>query len=169
MNIIENLVCKKCGDIILNNTGIEFNCQVVHKRCLRCFTCHRMLKMDNIVETEGQFYCADCARSLNLGLDCKFCKGLCWEENHNYKLDDEIKDRATLIKPLRKRNLVPVKAKEKNRLSMEKADNGVGALYIVMDTLRRRRAEQKEEEKKQKLEENFHNGINKGREILKPL
>ena len=46
---------------------------------------------------------------------------------------------------------------------------GVGALYIVMDTLRRRRAEQKDEEKKQKLEENFHNGINKGREILKPL
>jgi hypothetical protein len=38
-----------------------------------------------------------------------------------------------------------------------------------MDTLRRRRAEQKEEENKQKLEENFHNGINKGREILKPL
>jgi hypothetical protein len=42
-------------------------------------------------------------------------------------------------------------------------------LYIIMDTLRRRRAEQKEEEKKQKLEENFHNGINNGREILNPL
>ena len=62
---------------------------------------------------------------------------MCWEENHNYKLDDEIKDRATLIKPLRRRHLGgtnigflylhvflgPVKAKEKSKLSMEKADN----------------------------------------------
>ena len=46
---------------------------------------------------------------------------------------------------------------------------GVGALYLVMDTIRRKRAEQKEREEKQKLEEAFHNKINKGREILKPL
>ena len=38
-----------------------------------------------------------------------------------------------------------------------------------MDTLKQRIAEQKEDERKQKVEENFHNGINKGREILKPL
>ena len=52
---------------------------------------------------------------------------------------------------------------------MEDADKGVGALYIIMDTIRRKRAEQRESEEKQKLEEAFHNEINKGREILKPL
>ena len=46
---------------------------------------------------------------------------------------------------------------------------GVGALYIIMDTIRRKRAEQREREEKQKLEEIFHNEINKGRELLKPL
>ena len=45
----------------------------------------------------------------------------------------------------------------------------MGALYIVMDTLRRRRAEQREEELKQKVEEKFHNDINRGRELLRPL
>merc|ERR1712179_900238 len=52
---------------------------------------------------------------------------------------------------------------------MGKADNGVGALYIIMDTLRRRREEQREEELKQKIEEKFHNDINRGRELLRPL
>ena len=52
---------------------------------------------------------------------------------------------------------------------MEDADKGVGALYIIMDTIRRKRAEQRECEEKQKLEEIFHNEINKGRELLKPL
>ena len=46
---------------------------------------------------------------------------------------------------------------------------GVGALYIIMDTIRTIRAEQREREEKQKQEESFHNGINKGRELLKPL
>ena len=46
---------------------------------------------------------------------------------------------------------------------------GVGALYLIMDTIRRKRAEQREREEKQKLEEIFHNEINKGRELLKPL
>ena len=52
---------------------------------------------------------------------------------------------------------------------MENADNGVGALYIIMDTIRRKREEQQEEQNKQKSEEAFHNGINKGRELLRPL
>ena len=38
-----------------------------------------------------------------------------------------------------------------------------------MDTLKQRIAKQKEDERKQKAEESFHNGINEGREILKPL
>ena len=69
-------------------------------------------------------------------------------------------------------------------LSMESADKvrmhligstivwlcqGVGALYIIMDTIRRKREEQREIEEKQKQEEIFNNGVNKGRELLKPL
>ena len=66
--------------------------------------------------------------------------------------------------------LVPKKPREaNNKLTMENADNGVGALYIIMDTIRRKRAEQQEEQTKQKSEEAFHNGINKGRELLRPL
>ena len=38
-----------------------------------------------------------------------------------------------------------------------------------MDTIRRKRAEQRELEDKQKQEETFHNAVNKGRELLKPL
>merc|ERR1711963_129168 len=54
-------------------------------------------------------------------------------------------------------------------LSMESADKGVGALYIVMDALKRRRAEEKEKEEKQRAEEEFHNKMNRGRQILPPL
>ena len=38
-----------------------------------------------------------------------------------------------------------------------------------MDTIRRKKAEQIELDLKQKSEEQFHNGVNKGRELLKPL
>ena len=43
---------------------------------------------------------------------------------------------------------------------------GVGALYLIMDTIKRKRAEQREEETRQKEEEAFHN---RGRQLLKPL
>lgn len=46
---------------------------------------------------------------------------------------------------------------------------GVGALYLIMDTIKRKRAEQREEEARQKEEEAFHNKINRGRQLLKPL
>ena len=39
---------------------------------------------------------------------------------------------------------------------------GVGALYIIMDTIRRRRVEQEEEEARQRQEEQLHNAINRG-------
>ena len=80
-----------------------------------------MLKLRPLLLSFPLAILTDCACSLYVGLDCKFCKvrylkiekfyifsimwGLCWGENHNHKLDDEIKDRATLIKQLRKRNL----------------------------------------------------------------
>jgi len=54
-------------------------------------------------------------------------------------------------------------------LKMEDADNGVGALYLIMDTIRRKRMEEKEQEEKQKEEEAFHNKVNRGRQLLKPL
>ena len=46
---------------------------------------------------------------------------------------------------------------------------GVGALYLIMDTIKRKREEQREEETRQKEEEAFHNKINRGRQLLKPL
>ena len=46
---------------------------------------------------------------------------------------------------------------------------GVGALYIIMDTVRRKRAELREQELRQKSEEMFHNEVNTGREMLRPL
>jgi len=46
---------------------------------------------------------------------------------------------------------------------------GVGALYIVMDALKRRRAEEKERAERQRQEEEFHNKMNRGRQILPPL
>jgi len=46
---------------------------------------------------------------------------------------------------------------------------GVGALYIVMDALKRRRAEEKEKAERQREEEEFHNKMNRGRQILPPL
>jgi len=54
-------------------------------------------------------------------------------------------------------------------VSMESADKGVGALYIVMDALKRRRAEEKEKAERQREEEEFHNKMNRGRQILPPL
>ena len=45
----------------------------------------------------------------------------------------------------------------------------MGALYIIMDTIKRKKAEQMELDLKQKIEEKFHNEVNKGRELLKPL
>ena len=38
-----------------------------------------------------------------------------------------------------------------------------------MDTIKRKRLEQREEEARQKEEEAFHNKINRGRQLLKPL
>ena len=92
------------------------------------------------------------------------------------------------MKPLKKKTLLLHKNKNepKKSLTMENADNvsflqhtqlngyslhfeGVGALYIIMDTIRRKRAEQREQELKQQSEERFHNGVNKGRELLRPL
>ena len=46
---------------------------------------------------------------------------------------------------------------------------GVGALYIIMDTIRRRRVEQEEEAARQRQEEQLHNAINRGRQLLEPL
>merc|ERR550532_1985510 len=53
--------------------------------------------------------------------------------------------------------------------SMESADKGVGALYIVMDAIKRRKAEEKEKAERQREEEEFHNKMNRGRQILPPL
>ena len=38
-----------------------------------------------------------------------------------------------------------------------------------MDTIKRKRSEQREEEARQREEEAFHNKINRGRQLLKPL
>jgi hypothetical protein len=46
---------------------------------------------------------------------------------------------------------------------------GVGALYIIMDAIKRKVREREEEAARQKQEEDFHNAINRGRELLKPL
>ena len=60
---------------------------------------------------------------------------------------------------------ISVNTKSKHNINFQ----GVGALYIIMDTIRRKKAEQIELDLKQKSEEQFHNGVNKGRELLKPL
>lgn len=46
---------------------------------------------------------------------------------------------------------------------------GVGALYVIMDAIKRKVRDRKEEEEIQRKEEEFQNKINKGRTILKPL
>jgi len=142
----------------------------MHKNYHRCATCHKKIAAENYFQFSDEFYCYDCSRAFNLDLDCIFCKAPCWEASHKTKIKDEINEKKILKKPLRKKTLVPKKPKESNKnLTMENADKGVGALYIIMDTIRRKRAEEKEEENKQKAEEAFHNGVNKGRELLKPL
>ena len=45
----------------------------------------------------------------------------------------------------------------------------MGALYIIMDAMKRKVRERREEEDRVKQEEAFHNAINKGRQLLKPL
>ena len=103
----------------------------------------------------------------------------------------KIKERFLVEQLLVRREYLIFLVVEENRncnkaLSMENADKvrmhfyqdyrlndpvwqGVGALYVIIDTIKRKRAEQRELEEKQKQEETFHNGVNKGRELLKPL
>jgi hypothetical protein len=50
-----------------------------------------------------------------------------------------------------------------------KHNKGVGALYIIMDAMKRKVRERQEDQEKQRKEEAFHNAINRGRELLKPL
>merc|ERR1711860_21841 len=121
--------------------------QVWHKQCFKCKTCHRSL--DSRTACDGpdkDIYCTECYRSLNLGLDCINCQGLCWEEGHQYKLKDQISELSELRAVMKKKSLIPKQTKNKKNIKMEDADKGVGALYIIMDAIRRRVRERKEEE-----------------------
>ena len=86
----------------------------------------------------------DCAKALNLDLDCIYCKvrlpchhrdmifliyhvyqGPCWEKSHQMKLKDEIERKNKLVKPMKKKTfLLPqTKNEPKKNLTMENADN----------------------------------------------
>merc|ERR1712062_165645 len=145
--------------------------EVFYKKSFKCLGCHKRMCTDNFVQLSDGFYCIDCYRSQNLGLECIFWKGPCWEASHQHKHGDRIENKPKLNKPLRRKTFVMEEDRNcsNKALSMENADKGVGALYVIIDTIRRKRAEQREIEEKQKQEEIFHNGVNKGRELLKPL
>merc|ERR1712037_571376 len=92
---------------------------------------------------------------------------------------DEVEDRTGFIRGGRhdrriSNELTPKLAGPGSQMSapapsMESADKGVGALYIVMDAIKRRKAEEKEKAERQREEEEFHNKMNRGRQILPPL
>merc|ERR1711892_279851 len=63
--------------------------------------------------------------------------------------DGRYQNEATIRKRMKKKILGPDQ-EEKPALTMGAADKGVGALYVVMDAIRRRHAEKKEKEEKER-------------------